>query len=733
MGIISNRIIEFRIAYKNILRRPIQNIFTIISIILGVGIFFSVNVASDSLEHSLYVHLDPAYFKDISNWVYLFRGILMVFSAISLIISVLIIKNLMEMSKEDQIYELGLLRAIGNTKYSIFLIMFSQILIVSIIGMLLGLLFGSLISSLFFGPLKSILVDLTSLNTDFNVVQYISPFTLLISIIAGLIIPLTFGIIPSVSAARTNVLASLKPYSGKNQAKLKSIRAFILNLIISIILISTGIILINIGFSNLLSFTSDPTTGANISIVLIFLSQLLFLFGFIMLGTLLLPKLILFFSHLLVPFLRNMKKICHRNLTRNLRRTKNGFIMISLGLAFLITLLITLSSVKAGLLPGAHMRLGGDIRLGRYYNWDQTRIPLNTSISISQVDNIAEVCEVKNSYWGVNSTLCDLFGAREGESMMLFVINTSSYVKMHSSNSIYSYEGTLSFADFLHQLDIKGSVFLQKGLSEEVNKNLGENITIKTQKQYGFFPEISVNLTVLGIFNILPGIEQTYYDYNENFKEFVAIISWDTYYYLTNSSFEETTGYFWLKCNNINQVDNSFEDIRNLYSSLGPPWSTVNFDSNWIYTTVLDEINLIEGILNLILFILLSILTIGLIISILGIMTSMIMNVNHRRSEIGIYRAIGISKLQIIQMISGETLIIGLIAFITGIIGGFITGYLVSLAPFIAYVPIFFTVNWFDIILISVFIVSLNVFISIIPAIKAIKLKTNDLIRKRGE
>ncbi len=733
MGIISNRIIEFRIAYKNILKRPIQNIFTIISIILGVGIFFSVNVATDSLEHSLQAHLDPNYFKNISYWVYLFRGILMVFSAISLIVCVLIIKNLMEMSKEDQLYELGLLRAIGNTKPSIFFIMFSQILIISIIGMLFGLLFGDFIASLFFGPLKSILISLTSLYTDFNVVQYISPFTLLISIIAGLAIPLTFGIIPSISAARTNVLASLKPYAGKRQEKLRTTRAFILNLIIAILLIIMGSVLINIGFSSLLSFTSNPTTETNISIVFIFLSQLLFLFGFIMLGTLFLPKLILLISHLLFIFLRNMKKICYRNLTRNLRRTKNAYIMISLGLAFLITMLITLSSVQAGVLPGARLRLGGDIRLGGYYSWDQKIIPLNTSINLSQIDNVAEVCEVKNSYWGVNRTLCDSFGSHIGEALIIFVINTSSYVNMHSTRSIYNYEGTLSFANFIHQLDITGSIILQKELSEEINKNLGQNVTIKTQNQNDYFPEISANMTVVGIITMLPGIEQTYYDTNENYKEYAAIISWDTYYYLSNSSFKETTGYFWLNCDNINNVDDSFEDIRNLYNNLGTPWSTLNFDNNWIFRTVSSEINLIEGIINLILLIFLSILTIGLIISILGMMISMIMNVSHRRSEFGIYRAIGISKLQITQMISGETLIIGIIAIITGIIGGIITGYLVSLAPFIVYVPIIFKVNWLDIILISVFILSLNLVTSFIPAIKAIKLKINDLIRKRGQ
>jgi ABC-type antimicrobial peptide transport system permease subunit len=115
MHLLSNKKIEFKIAYKNLLKRPIRNIFTVISIILGVGIFFSVNIATDSLENSLKIHLDPSVYGEINMWIYLFRGILMIFSAISLIICVLIIKNLMEMSKEEQLYELGLLRAIGNS------------------------------------------------------------------------------------------------------------------------------------------------------------------------------------------------------------------------------------------------------------------------------------------------------------------------------------------------------------------------------------------------------------------------------------------------------------------------------------------------------------------------------------------------------------------------------------------------------------------------------------------
>ena len=141
-------IVELKIAYRSLLKRPIRTLLTLIAIILGVALFFAVNVATDSLEHSLYLHLDPTEYGNANRWVYLFRGILMVLSGISLIICVIIIKNLMEMTKEAQIYELGLLRAIGSSKNSIFLIFFFQALIIALIGMVLGLFLA--ISSRFY-------------------------------------------------------------------------------------------------------------------------------------------------------------------------------------------------------------------------------------------------------------------------------------------------------------------------------------------------------------------------------------------------------------------------------------------------------------------------------------------------------------------------------------------------------------------------------------------------------
>ena len=242
-------IVELKIAYRSLLKRPIRTILTLIAIILGVGLFFAVNVATDSLEHSLYLHLDSYELGDANRWVYLFRGVLMVLSGISLIICVIIIKNLMEMSKEAQIYELGLLRAIGSSKNSIFLIFFFQAMIIALIGMVLGLFLGYFLSFLFFNPLRNVLSFFHYLDPTFAVELYLKDFTLTLGIIVGLTIPLVFGAIPAISAARINVIAALNQRSQVRKTRVHQLRSLIIQAIISISLIILGVFIINIGFA----------------------------------------------------------------------------------------------------------------------------------------------------------------------------------------------------------------------------------------------------------------------------------------------------------------------------------------------------------------------------------------------------------------------------------------------------------------------------------------------------
>lgn len=732
--------IELKLAYRYLIKHPIRTIFTLLSIILGVSIFFSINIATDSLEQSLYEFLDPNMHGNVDTWINLLRGILMIISAISLIVCVIIIKNIMETSREAQIYELGLLRAIGTTKRSIFLIYFYQIIIISIIGVILGLLVGYFLSGLFFGPLKTVMSRLLSLETDFTVQLYFTPLTLVISTITGLIIPILFGIIPTYRAAKVNILSALNPHLINNNTKKNKLYKLIVKIICSIFLIVLGIILINIGFSGLLSFASDPTMVTNISMIYLFLATFIFIIGSVFFSSIFFPYISLFFSSILKPFLLKMKKICNRNLIKNLRRSKNTFLIISIVISFLIAMKITLSSLDAGINPGARMRIGGDIRIGMQYGSHQIFIPINTSEYISQIDHVSDVCEVKNSYkyylWEdnlqYNGTTCDEFGIFRNEQIMLIVINTTSYVNMHSENSIVRYLGNLSFYEFIHALDENNTVILQNELAKSINKNIGDNVNITTE-DINDFPAITSNLTVVGIADILPGIEFTWYNPNPDMRRTVAVISWNTYFNITGQDRNETTGYFWIGCDDLKYADSVLEDIEELYQNLGDPWTEIDFDNNyWIIRTILDEINQMEQILNLIFMVIISVLYMTLIVSMLGLANSMIMGVYQRKNELGIMRALGTSKIQTLQLIAGEILIIGLASIIIGIICGFSTGYLISNVPFMPYLPLIFTINSMDIFYISISSLILCLVSSVIPAIKAVRTNIIENIQIRG-
>ncbi len=723
---------ELKIAYRNLLRRPVRTVLTLVSIILGVSIFFSVNIAADSLAVSLYQQLDPSTYGDVDEWVYLFRGVLVVFSAISLIVCVIIIKNLMEMAKEEQLHEIGVLRAIGTSKFSIFLIFFYQILIISVIGMIIGLFLGYFMAGYFFGPLKGVLSNFLYLGTEFDVYLTVSPLTIVSGMLAGLGIPLTIGMIPAISASRVNVLQTLNPRSRPRKTPLRSMTILVIQLITSIVLIVFGITAINVGFSGLLSFNTDPTMETNFAIITLFIAGIVFISGSILLGAIFLPYISHGLSIIFWPILQKMKKICHRNIVKHSRRTKNTFLMISIALAFLIAMNITLSSIEAGIIPGARMRIGGDVRIGLFYSSEQRIIPLNTSQSILQLEHVTNVCEVKNSYPRENITTCDDFGKNTGERMLLLVINTTTYARMHSWRSIYKYYELTAFEDFIHRLDENGTVIIQQELAESIGKSKGQYVNITTTSYYSFFPATTNNYKVVGIMDVLPGIIFSWDEPSPDYEAYAAVISWNTYFNITGSNMTSTTGYFWVDCDNYNNANTVLEDIKDLYQSLGSPWDTVTFSSEWQYRTILDETVQIREVLNLVLIVFISILYMALVIAMLGLIISMMMSVNQRSGEIGLLRALGISKRQIVQMVAGETLIIGTASLITGIICGLTTAYLLSNIPFLAYVPVIYTVRWEDIFYISLFMTFLSFIASIIPAIKAIYLDIIEAIRKRG-
>ena len=273
-------------------------------------------------------------------------------------------------------------------------------------------------------------------------------------------------------------------------------------------------------------------------------------------------------------------------------------------------------------------------------------------------------------------------------------------------------------------------------MASDIQKSEGQTVNLTTENTFSYFPELTANLSIVGIMDIMPGMSYTWYEDFEPFESlYAAVISWNTYFNITGESSTSTKANFWINCDDINNADIVKDEIADLYQSLGNPWNLtyiINFDDQWQVRTILFEISYIREIISIVFVVIVAILYMAIIISMLGQVTSMIMSINQRRSEIGVLRSLGISKTQIIQMVFGETLIICAATLITGIICGITTAFLISNVPFMAYSPIFFTLRWEDIINISIFMVGLSVISSIIPAIKALRLNIIDSIRKRG-
>ncbi|MBN1803110.1 MAG: FtsX-like permease family protein [Candidatus Lokiarchaeota archaeon] len=728
----SNRVLEIKIAFRSLLKRPIRSIFTILSVVLGVSIFFAVNIAMDSIEQSIIVHLDEELFGYVNQWIYLLKGVFTMLSTMSLFICVIIIKNLMEMTKEDQLYELGLLRTVGCSKRGIFMVFFYQVMIISVVGMILGLLTGYLMSFLLLDPFKEMLSSFASITTEYEIQLHISVQTVIIGTLAGLLVPLIFGTIPAIAAGRSQIIATLNSKVNDKSKISKSLKFIAFQVILSLILIGLGIYLILFSFNSLLSFQINPTNEANIAVIFILISSLIFILGCTTLGALILPYLTLALSYIFKPLIGKMRVISYRNLIRNSRRTKNTFLMITISISFLIAVNIAIHSIKAGIVPGARMRFGGDIILSNG-NWThhQSTIPIDTAELIAEIDDVEEVCAYKNSLSWNGFTMCDGFGINyQKERFGLLVINTSSYTKMHSS-SIYSYQDSKNFFDFIHQLDDIGSVILQDGLLETIGKKKGDLINVTTAYTNDIFPTISSNLEVVGVFNILPAVWSSWYQYE--IEHYTAIISWKTYFALTGSNYSTSTGNFWVQCDDPYNADIVKNDIKNLYQALGPPWNSpyIDFRNPWIVTTISEDISITREIVNVVLIIIISILLMALVVSMLGFLISMEMSVNKRRSELGILRSIGFSKKQIIRMIFGETAIITIASLIAGILIGLITGFLISRVPFLAYLPLIFTINWIDIALLTIITAFLGIVASIIPAFKTTKLNVMESINKR--
>ena len=465
----------------------------------------------------------------ISQINFLMRGLFSIFSGISLLVCAIIIKNLLEMAKEEQMHEIGIMRAIGVTKGKIFSLYISQILFISVIGSAIGIGFGYYLSNFFFG---SYLNTAKALGANFGgdvLTPVLTNQTITTGMAAGVLISLVFGFFPARAAANVDPLEALKASSTRPKQSLV-IRTVKHGMGLSVALgfIIGGFSLIGSSFAGIFYWdVIDPVV-----VGLLFLGVVILIIGIVLLGAWLLPVIIPTLAMLLSPMLKQMRTITSRNLIKYSRQTKNTFAMLTVGLCMMITVGTIMNSVYMGAYPGGKTITGGDLRIGDLYNG---QVHKNHQTNLTALPSVAQAVPIRFSFGFEGLTRVQtadnrIFGGKRDniaepirESFHIGILDPQSYSDLHSKDSIVRIDKRMPLNQAISTLKIPYTIAIQDRLARKLNIRENDILTLR-------FEGFEANFTVTFIYEVLPGIYWSYYVADSTFdKQFTGIISWQSY------------------------------------------------------------------------------------------------------------------------------------------------------------------------------------------------------------
>lgn len=124
-----------------------------------------------------------------------------------------------------------------------------------------------------------------------------------------------------------------------------------------------------------------------------------------------------------------------------------------------------------------------------------------------------------------------------------------------------------------------------------------------------------------------------------------------------------------------------------------------------------------------------GLVVLAILISGIGITNTLLMNIMERIRELGMMRAIGVTRRQLVGMVLAEGAGIGLGATVIGCASGILLIYLTSTFFAVNSLTYEFGVSWIIVLLVGLFGLSISLFASFTPASRAAKTKLSEALR----
>ncbi|MGV9759802.1 ABC transporter permease [Streptomyces tricolor] len=278
--------------------------------------------------------------KDVQSFLNVMKYAMLGFAGIAFLVGIFLIINTFSMLVAQRTREIGLMRAIGSSRRQINRSVLVEALLLGVLGSVLGVGAGIGIAV---GLMKLMGQMGMHLSTDDLTVAWTTPA---LGLLLGVVVTVLAAYLPARRAGKVSPMAALRDAGAPADAKAGAVRA-----VLGLLLTAAG------GWSLYVAATADKAkTGSG----WLGLGVVLTLIGFVVIGPLLAGGLVRVLGAVLLRIFGPVGRMAERNALRNPRRTGATGAALMIGLALVACLSVVGSSMVASATDQLDKTVGAD-------------------------------------------------------------------------------------------------------------------------------------------------------------------------------------------------------------------------------------------------------------------------------------------------------------------------------------------------------------------------------------
>ncbi len=633
-----------------------------------------------------------------------YRSLISLFGGMSLMVAVMLLLNSMFTAISERKYEIGILRSMGASRGQVFYVFLLEILLMVVVGALSSV------------PLAIVVARLITASFPAPYIQYVgksageiefvfSERTLMTSVFTGIIATLIVGIVPSLAAARVEVVKALRPRMRVTRLRIK-LRA--LTPVAGSILTLGGLYLIQSSFAKATYFVPSSE---------IFIGYAMTMIGIVLFTSLVLTHFSKALSHVLRPFISGLATVVYRNIVLNARRSVFTYGMIAVSTALIVTLGSLVPTIASYDLTGARYGFGADIVV-----WLSAPPAFAEEIKgIDGVKTAAGAAYLPNlPFWQSNMSYNGHY-LKKGGVRIIGINSTDFFQTIYEVHLVNTLNGMTPNQVYSSLMTQPGKMILQDTLAQNLTAEVGDTVTwIYSNETH----TLQANFRVIAIADRVAGAWETLYTFAEDQGFHMAIARFeDVVQYRSTAIGGQNFDQFCVSLTSDANVSRVIEELNQKCNVYGyHPW----------VGTAADRLNSIQSSYNQFQTLALVIIIFVTVIGALGVMSTMAYAVFERRREIGVLMALGVDRRQNIALIAGEATLLTLLGLIIGLTSGLALSYFVlQIIPWwYTLPPPVLTLSWNLITLVLGITAIAALVSSAYPAYRVAKLTVTETLRR---